>query len=87
MDDIVTENTELSTEYEYIEEMTGSETTIPELDSIMSHVSEINSYMAVTAENIAGINAQTEVEVILMFVVIAFVGMACGLLVSNIIRK
>lgn len=81
--DATTEYTETLTEPEYIEEGT----TIPELDSIMSHVSDINSYMSVTADNTTEIKAQTEVEVILMFVVIAFLGMICGLLISSNIRK
>lgn len=81
--DITTEYTETLTEPEYTEDVT----TIPELDYILSQVSEINSYVAVTAENTTKIKAQTEVEVILMFVVIAFLGMVCGLLITNNIRK
>lgn len=66
---------------EYIEEVeTEPVTTVPELDFIMSQVSEINSYMAVTADNTADIKAQTEIEVILMFAVIGFIGVVCGLL-------
>ena len=51
-----------------------------ELDVLCSQVSELNSYAAVTAENTTAIKAQTEIEVILLFAVIAFCGMVCGLL-------
>lgn len=78
MDEIITENAELLTE---------SETTIPELDSIMSQVSEINSYMAVTADNIEVIKVFSSFEFMLTLAVIVFIGIICGLLIINIIRK
>lgn len=52
-----------------------------------SQASELNSYAAVVAENTTAIKAQTETEVILLFAVIAFLGMVCGLLIANCIRK
>lgn len=67
------------------------QTQISELNSQMSdnisQVSEIISYMSVTADNTTAIKAQTEIEVILFFAVIAFCGMVCGLLIANCIRK
>lgn len=52
-----------------------------------SQASELNSYAAVVVENTTAIKAQTETEVILLFAVIAFLGMVCGLLIANCIRK
>ena len=80
--DPFTEETTVYDEYGFEVTTTGTE-----LQVICSQMSELNSYAAVTAENTTAIKAQTEIEVILMFAVIAFCGMVCGLLIANCIRK
>ncbi len=73
--DSFTEETTVYDEYGFEVTTMGTE-----LQVICSQMSELNSYAAVTAENTTEIKAQTEMEVILLFAVIAFLGMVCGLL-------
>lgn len=73
--DPFTEETTVFDEYGFEVTTTGTE-----LQVICSQMSELNSYAAVTAENTTEIKAQTKTEVILLFAVIAFLGMVCGLL-------
>lgn len=49
--------------------------------------SEAVSIVSDTAEYISSIKQHTEIEVILLFVVIAFCGFISGLLITNLIRK
>ncbi len=66
---------ELRTEVEEIQ------TQVSEIASAQSEqVSEIVSYMSDTAEYTKAIEQQTETKVILLFAVICFIGMVCGLL-------
>jgi len=66
---------ELRTEVEEIQ------TQISEMASAQSEqASEIVSYMSETADYAKSIEHQTEIELILLFAVICFIGMVCGLL-------
>lgn len=80
----VTEETTIVIPDEYFMEDVTSGT---ELEAIFSQVSEINSYAAIIAENTTAIKVQTETQVILLFAVIAFCGMVCGLLIANCIKR
>ncbi len=64
-----------------VTEAEETQTQIPELVTDQSEqLSEIVSYMSDTAEYAKDIKQQTETEVILLFAVICFIGMVCGLL-------
>lgn len=64
-----------------VTEAEETQTQIPELVTEQSEqLSEIVSYMSDTAEYAKAIKQQTETEVILLFAVICFIGMVCGLL-------
>lgn len=70
------------------EEVKNVETQISELVSLQSEqASEAVSIVSDTAEYISSIRQHTEIEVILLFVVIAFCGFISGLLITNLIRK
>lgn len=73
---------------ELLDEVKNVETQISELVSYQSEqVSEMLSFVSETADNTSLINAQIGKFEILMFVIIAFIGMICGLLIANCIRK
>lgn len=70
------------------EEVKNVETQISELVSLQSEqASEAVSLVSDTAEYISVIRQHTEIEVILLFAVIAFCGFISGLLITNLIRK
>lgn len=79
--------TEAVTEISDCEYVTDIVTENSELMQMYTDISELNEYVAVIAENTTEIRAKTEVEVILMFVVIAFIGLVSGLLITSLIRK
>lgn len=59
-----------------------------ELAAVQSEqASEAVSIASDTAEYISSIKQHTEIEVILLFAVIAFCGFISGLLIANLIRK
>lgn len=60
---------------------------VTEDSELRVYISELNEYAEVISENTAEIRAKTETEVVLMFVVIAFIGLVSGLLITNLIRK
>lgn len=64
------------------------QTQISEVVSLQSEqASEAVSIVSDTAEYISVMKQHTEIEVILLFVVIAFCGFISGLLISHLIRK
>ena len=70
------------------EEVKVIETQISELLSVQSEqASEAVSVVSDTAEYISAIKQHTEIEVILLFVVIVFCGFISGLLIVNLTRK
>ncbi len=78
----VTDETIVYDEYGFEVTTTGTE-----LQVICSQMSELNSYVSVVSDNTLAIRSRIELETILMFVIIAFCGMVCGLLIANCIRK
>lgn len=87
-DENITETTtEAVTEISDGEYVTDIVTENSELMQMYTDISELNEYVEVIAENTIEIRAKTEVEVILMFVVIAFIGLVSGLLITSLIRK
>lgn len=80
--DPFTEETTVYDEYGFEVTTTGTE-----LEVLCSQMSELNSYVSVVSDNTLAIRSRTELETILLFVIIAFCGMVCGLLIANCIRK